>query len=47
MMINIDFHATAFYESRSLTRIVKKVLNKRTIEELRNFFKEFKNLCHS
>ncbi|CAG8475082.1 5802_t:CDS:10 [Rhizophagus irregularis] len=36
MMINIDFHATAFYESSSLTRIVKKVLNKRTIEELRD-----------
>ncbi|EXX76431.1 hypothetical protein RirG_033230 [Rhizophagus irregularis DAOM 197198w] len=35
-MINIDFHATAFYESSSLTRIVKKVLNKRTIEELRD-----------
>ncbi|PKY39143.1 Piwi-domain-containing protein [Rhizophagus irregularis] len=35
MMINIDIHTTAFYESGSLLQIVIKVLNKRTIGELR------------
>ncbi|GBC06892.1 hypothetical protein RclHR1_07120005 [Rhizophagus clarus] len=36
LLINIDLHATAFYESDSLIQIVIKVLNKESIEELRN-----------
>jgi hypothetical protein len=35
MMINIDLSATAFYESGSLIQMVVKVLNKRSVEDLR------------
>jgi eukaryotic translation initiation factor 2C len=35
MMINIDFHATAFYESGSLIQIVLKILNIRSIEDFK------------
>ncbi|RGB43667.1 Piwi domain-containing protein [Rhizophagus diaphanus] len=35
MMINIDLHATAFYESDSLVQLVVKILNKRSVDDLR------------
>ncbi|CAB5215692.1 Piwi-domain-containing protein [Rhizophagus irregularis] len=35
LMINIDLHATAFYESDSLVQLVVKILNKRSVEDLR------------
>ncbi|GBC06891.1 hypothetical protein RclHR1_07120004 [Rhizophagus clarus] len=35
LMINIDLHATAFYESGSLIQILLRVFNKRSIEDFR------------
>ncbi|OAD76297.1 hypothetical protein PHYBLDRAFT_123569 [Phycomyces blakesleeanus NRRL 1555(-)] len=35
MMINIDVSATAFYESGPLPQIVAKILNRRSVDELR------------
>ncbi|RIA84423.1 Piwi domain-containing protein [Glomus cerebriforme] len=35
MMINFDLNATAFYESGSLVQMVVKILNKRTVDDLR------------
>ena len=35
MMINIDLHATAFYESGDLIQIVAKILGKSSVDDLR------------
>ncbi|PKC13872.1 Piwi-domain-containing protein [Rhizophagus irregularis] len=35
LMINVDLHATAFYESDSLVQLVVKILNKRSADDLR------------
>ncbi|GBC01533.1 hypothetical protein RclHR1_04220001, partial [Rhizophagus clarus] len=35
LMINIDLHATAFYEGGSLVQMVVKILGKRSVEDLR------------
>ncbi|GBC06888.1 hypothetical protein RclHR1_07120002, partial [Rhizophagus clarus] len=35
LMINIDLHATTFYEGSSLVQMVVKVLGKRSVEDLR------------
>ncbi|PKK56953.1 DUF1785-domain-containing protein, partial [Rhizophagus irregularis] len=35
LMINVDLHATAFYESDSLVQLVVKILNKRSVDDLR------------
>jgi hypothetical protein len=35
MMINIDLHATAFYDSGSLVQLVVKILRRRSVEDLR------------
>src|SRR5438034_7787489 len=34
IMINIDLHATTFYERGSLVQLVVKVLNKRSVDDL-------------
>ncbi|CAG8475064.1 Piwi domain-containing protein [Rhizophagus irregularis DAOM 181602=DAOM 197198] len=35
LMINVDLHATAFYESDSLVQLVAKKLNKKSVDDLR------------
>jgi hypothetical protein len=35
MMINIDLGATAFYESGNLVQLVVKILDKKSVEDLR------------
>jgi hypothetical protein len=35
LMVNIDLHATTFYESGSLVQLVVKILGKRSVDDLR------------
>jgi eukaryotic translation initiation factor 2C len=35
LMINVDLHATAFYESDSLVQLVAKILNRESVDDLR------------
>lgn len=40
MLINVDVSATAFYESGPLVEIVAKILNRRSVDELRRGFSD-------